>query len=116
MLKTIANGEIWRGEIRNKAKDGSIYWVQSHLVPILNEQGKPYQYMAIRQDITEQKEKEEELRKNQIERDVAIKEAEFKDSFLANMSHEIRTPMNGVIGMLDILKETKLDPTQEGYV
>jgi PAS domain S-box-containing protein len=58
---TIAKGKIWKGEFCNKAKDGSIYWVDATIVPFLNKHGKPYQYLSIRSDITERKNAEKEL-------------------------------------------------------
>lgn len=63
LWETISKGKIWNNEIKNKAKDGSFYWADSTIVPFLNEQGVPYQYIAIRKDITAKKENEEIIRK-----------------------------------------------------
>lgn len=61
MWAVIGSGKVWKGVMRNKAKDGSYYWVNTTIVPFLNEAAIPYQYISIRHDITNQKEIEEQI-------------------------------------------------------
>ena len=130
---TISQNRVWHGDICNRAKDGSLYWVQSTMVPLLGPDGKPQAYIAIGTDITttkmaearlsQAKDHAEELN-NQLEcriaqaNELAIKAeraSEAKSMFVANMSHEIRTPMNGIMGMIEVLLGTDLTPEQEDF-
>jgi PAS domain S-box-containing protein len=106
---TVLSGRIWHGEICNKAKDGSLYWVDTTITPFLAADGTPYQFVVIRHDITARKQLEEELVKA---RDTALRASQAKAKFLAAMSHEIRTPMNAVIGMTGLLLGTELTSHQ----
>jgi PAS domain S-box-containing protein len=124
---TIAKGKIWKGELKNIAKDGTIYWVDTTIVPFLDEQGKPYQYVAVRTDITDQKRNSEELKEARVAAELATIWAEdekakaesalqSKQQFLANMSHEIRTPLNAILGFTKIILKTDLAPKQKEYL
>lgn len=112
LWRTIASGQTWHGEIKNLAKNGSHYWVRTSIVPNLDASGKPYQYIGIRTEITENKNNEEKLRRLSEE---ALEASRAKSEFLAAMSHEIRTPMTGVIGMSELLMETDLSQVQLDY-
>jgi len=103
MFEAITRGEIWRGEVCNRAKDGHLFWLASTVAALMNEDGTPREYVAVCTDITERRAAQEAANAASI----------AKSEFLANMSHEIRTPMNGVIGMVDVLKQTPLNEAQQ---
>ncbi|MFT5660947.1 MAG: PAS domain S-box-containing protein [Sulfurimonas sp.] len=113
MFQNIKNKETWHSEVCNKAKDGSIYWVDTTIVPILDKNSNIKNYIAIRSDITQRKKYESELIQ-------AKEKAEFstnaKSEFLANMSHEIRTPMNAIMGFIGILKKEETDTKKLQYL
>jgi PAS domain S-box-containing protein len=75
MWRTISSGKIWQGEIKNKAKDGSYYWVETTIVPLLNQNNKPYQYISIRHDISDRKQAEIALQKSQGQLEAFINHA-----------------------------------------
>lgn len=105
--RQIASGSAWRGEVCNRRKDGSLYWVDSTIVPYIGRNGKVEKYVSIRFDITAQKIAENELKIAQAK---ASEANVAKSEFLANMSHEIRTPMTAILGFTDLLaSEVKAD-------
>jgi PAS domain S-box-containing protein len=96
LWRTIARGQVWRGEIRNRAKDGSIYWVDTTIVPFLDNRGKPRQYLAIRSDITQRKAAEA-----QIANQAALTQL---GQLAAVFAHEVRNPLAGLRGTLEVLR------------
>lgn len=89
MWQVISSGQTWRGDILNKRKDGSLYWVDTTIVPFLDDQKKPYQYISIRYDITPKKIMEEEVKKStELYRLIAENSSDFIT--VINRSGEIK--------------------------
>jgi PAS domain S-box-containing protein len=95
LWRTIAHGQVWRGELRNCAKDGSIYWVDTTIVPFLDGAGKPRQYLAIRSDITQRKHAEAQLREQAA--------LTHLGQLAAVVAHEVRNPLAGLRASLQVL-------------
>ena len=101
MYQTIARGGVWRGELRNRNRGGGLYWVDTTIVPFLDDQGGPYQYIAIRYDITERKRSELALREQAALAQVG--------KMAAVVAHEVRNPLAGIRGALQVIGR-RLDP------
>jgi PAS domain S-box-containing protein len=91
MWATIGSGKIWKGEIKNKAKDGAFYWVDTTIVPFLNDGIIPNKYVAIRVDITQRKESEEKLKmaNQELEFQNKAKEKHAVEKVLAEYSRSL---------------------------
>jgi PAS domain S-box-containing protein len=103
MWETIIEGKAWTGDIKNKAKDDSYYWSKATISPLLGDDGKPEQFIAILTDITNQKVLEEKL----SEALKNVQESELqKEEFSSMMTHELNTPLVPIKGYCEMLKDT----------
>jgi len=95
MWTDIVSGKTWRGEVKNKKKDGSFYWVLSSIVPIRNKYGEINYYISVRQDITEQKENQAIL--------IQASKLSALGEITAKIAHELNNPLGVIMGMSQIL-------------
>ena len=121
LWSTIRSGRVWRGELVNRHKDGTLYVEEQTITPVTGDDGTPHHFIAVKRDITDRKRREQELiaaketaEAAQARAEAAQAQAEemnrLKSAFLANMSHEIRTPLTSIIGFSEVLSGMDLEP------
>lgn len=113
MWQTIASGNVWKADIKNKAKDGTYYWVATTITPFFDESGKPSMYVSIRFDITKQKELEIQLEEQLKERNIMLKQLSHQNKQLEDfcyiISHNLRAPLSNMSMLSDLLKDSETD-------
>jgi PAS domain S-box-containing protein len=110
---TITQGKVWKGEIRNRTKDGEYYWVQTTIVPFFDSDGEPIQYVSIRTDITELKKAESQIQKfnEELAKRVRERTAELEasnqelEAFSYSVSHDLRAPVRHISGYIGLLRQ-----------
>ena len=110
---TINAGKNWCGEFCNKKKNSELYWESSQICPIKDSNEKISHYVAFKEDVTLRRQMELDLVNAQKAAEAAN---ESKSEFLANMSHELRTPMNAIIGMTELVLDTRITDEQHEYL
>lgn len=110
MWKTISAGEIWRGEVKNRAKDESYYWVDTFIIPFFNEKGDIDQYLSIRSDITQRKLKEKEI--ETLYENLKVQNQKLREFSFIN-AHKVRGPLVSLMGLVDMVKDKTFDNFDE---
>ncbi|MEK6554101.1 MAG: ATP-binding protein [Bdellovibrionota bacterium] len=106
MWATITSGQVWEGEVQNRAKDGSYYWVHTTIVPFLDSTGKPEQYVAVRYEITERKLAEEKL--IVYAKKLEVSNRELQD-FASVAAHDLQEPLRKIQAFSDRLRTKAID-------
>ena len=107
LWSTISSGKVWKGEIKNRAKDGSYYWVDSTIVPFLDQNGKPNRYYSIRIDITQRVLADEKFRKEKEEK-IHMQKLESLGTLAGGIAHDFNNILQGLsMGLSNIAKNSQ---------
>jgi two-component system, sensor histidine kinase and response regulator len=106
LWKTILAGHVWQGTLRNRRKNGELYWESLFIAPVSDHSGAIVNFVAVKEDITGRIETERSLVAARKDAEAASK---LKDHFIAMISHEIRTPLNVIFGYAGLLREVYSD-------
>jgi len=113
MYKCITQGNTWQNDICNKAKNGNFYWVNTTVVPFMNNKGQPESYISIRTDITANKENSTKLLLAKKELSLEVEKLEMANADLNQFayvaSHDLKSPLNGISQLVGWLEEDCLD-------
>jgi PAS domain S-box-containing protein len=101
MWQTISQGQVWEGEIKNRAKDDTYYWVHTTIVPFMDEAGKPEKYIAVRYEITERKLAEEQLKV--YAKKLEVSNQELQD-FASVAAHDLQEPLRKIQSFADRIR------------
>jgi PAS domain S-box-containing protein len=128
---TLLAGKEWRGVVRNRRKNGELFWEEASISPIISERGEITHFLAVKEDVSERIRIHQELVSHQLHLDDMVRQRtadleaaleaatladRAKDQFLANVSHELRTPLNAVIGLSGLARSLSSDPRQQDYL
>jgi len=126
--ETIWEGKIWKGEVKKKAKDGRIYWVDTIITPLLDGRDKPHQYVVTQFDITQGKKAEENIKNQNLELVLQYEEKKIRtaeliiankelvktnselDHFVYSVSHDLRSPLTSILGLISFIEEECKEP------
>lgn len=107
LWNTVLMGQTWRGDLKDRRKDGTFFWAAVTITPIHDDSGTIVNFVSSHVDISDRKASEEAMREAMLRTEIANRS---KTELLANMSHELRTPLNAIIGFSDTMRHGTFGP------